>query len=145
MLVLLVGLPSAVWAAGGPQVVVFYEEGCPDCHRMESVLEEILPLHPELEVARYETTQPGVSDLWWKVAAAYGLVPTQVPMIFVGGQAIVGAGRTEELRLRAAVDACAASPCSSPLDLAEKPSFPWTLVLVLGGALLLTLLLIALS
>jgi len=140
----LLALPVAARAGEGPQIVVFYEEGCPDCQRMEVVLEEVLALHPGLEVARYEATQPGVPELWWKVASAHGLLPTQVPMIFVGSQAIVGAGRTEELRLRTAVEACAASPCTSPLDLARVSAFPWVLLLVLGGALLLGLLVAAL-
>jgi len=143
-LLALLAFPIGARAEEGPQIVVFYEEGCPDCQRMEVVLEELLSLHPELGVARYETTQPGVPEIWWKISSAHGLLPTQVPMIFVGSEVIVGAGRTEELRLRTAVEACATSPCPSPLDPGRAPAFPWALLLVLGGALLLGLLVVAL-
>lgn len=116
-----------------PAIVVFYEEGCPDCVRMDELLEELLTEHPDLTVARYEITAPGVLGLMGALSAAYGIEGTDVPIILVGEEAIVGAGRAEEIRLRAAIENCLAVGCPSPLARVEESRILWMDVGVLTG------------
>lgn len=115
-----------------PAIVVFYAEDCPDCVRMEEVLDELLVDHPDLTVARYEIDEPGNSGLLWRLASQYGVLATKVPVIFVGEEAIVGAGRAEELRLRTAIDECVSLGCSSPLAGTQRSGFPWRDLFSLG-------------
>jgi len=123
-----------------PIIVVFYEEGCPDCVRMDELLEELLTEHPNLTVARYEINAPGASGLLQNIGEAYGISTTDVPIVLVGEEAIVGAGRAEEMRLRAAIENCVTLGCSSPLARVEKSSIPWRDVGVLTGFVALFLL-----
>jgi len=122
-----------------PTIVVFYEEGCPDCQTMDDILTELVIGHEDLVIARYEINDPGALDLLSELAAHYELPATRVPIIFVGDEAIVGAGRAEEFRLRAAVDDCATLGCPSPLSYVSEGEFPWRDFLILGafGALFL--------
>lgn len=111
--------PAVTPNASAPMIVVFYEDGCPHCVRMEGLLDELLVGHKDIPVARYEINAPGSSALLWKLDAHYGIVTTQVPVIFVGDQVIVGAGRAQEFNLRAAVGDCVQRGCPSPLDYVE--------------------------
>lgn len=123
-----------------PVIVVFYEEGCPDCVRMDELLEELLTEHPNLTVARYEINAPGASDVMRGLSTAYGIEGTDVPIVLVGEEAIVGAGRAEEMRLRTAIEDCLALGCSSPLSRVEESRIPWRDVGVLTGFVALFLL-----
>jgi len=127
--------PSSVQTGSrtvSPMIVEFYAKGCPDCARMEDVLNALLVGHPEIEVARYEIDAPGSTALLWKLSTHYKILATQVPVIFIGDQAIVGAGRAQEFALRAAVDDCVTLGCPSPLDYVEPVAFPWKDLLWLG-------------
>lgn len=116
-----------------PTVVVFYREGCEDCLRMEPVLRELEALHPDLGF-RYIEGSDQDAPLMWSLATAYGVVPSQFPVIFVGKTAIVGASRANELQLRAVVEACARSSCPSPLDRLQPSGIPWLTILLVGLA-----------
>jgi hypothetical protein len=108
-----------------PEIVVFYEENCPDCVRMEGSIEELLAEHPDTAVARYEIGAPGALDLLGDLSAEYGIEATNVPIIFVGEDVIVGAGRAEEMRLRTAIGKCLAAGCPSPLTRMDTLHIPW--------------------
>ncbi len=116
-----------------PMIVVFYEDGCPHCVTMEGLLDELLAGHEEVPVARYEINAPGSSALLWKLSAHYGIVATQVPVIFVGDQAIVGAGRAQEINLRTAVGDCIQLGCPSPLDYVEGGKAVLKDILIVGA------------
>lgn len=120
---------------GNPQVVVFYREGCEDCLRMEPVLKELEALHPNLGFRYIEGSDPD-APLMWSLSTAYGVVPSQFPVIFVGKTAIVGASRANELLLRSAVEACVRSACSPPLDALRPSGVPWLTILLIGLAAL---------
>lgn len=127
-----------------PMIVEFYAEGCPDCARMEDVLDALLVDHPDMGIVRYEINAPGASALLWKLSSHYKVLATRVPVIFVGDQAIIGAGRAQEFALRTAIGDCATRGCPSPLDYAESADFPGKDFLWLGlfvGAVILFLLL----
>ena len=129
-----------------PIILVFHEEGCPDCHRMEAVLQELLASYPDLSVARYEITQPGSSELFKSLADRYGVLVLKVPIIYVGEVAIVGAGRIQEMRLREAVEGCALNGCISPLRFSERGKrLSATSYFILGAVAISLLLLLMFS
>ena len=119
--------------ASAPLIVVFYEEGCPQCETMDGLLDELLVGHEDVPVARYEINAPGSTQLEWKLAAHYGIVATQVPVIFVGDQAIIGAGRAQEFNLRTAVDDCVQLGCPSPLEYVEGGQAALRDLLIVGA------------
>ena len=111
-----------------PDVLVFYREGCNDCHQMDEVLDELQALYPGLVVTHLEESDPGVADLMWSLSAKYGIFPSNYPVIFVGDHGIVGTGLDKELLLRTTVRGCVFRGCESPMArIAEKP-FPWVTV-----------------
>lgn len=130
-------------AQNDPMVVVFYSETCEDCERMMPVLTELQLQYPTVGFRLIEESDPD-APLMWQLSAAYGVVPSHFPVIFVGRTALVGASRTNELLVRSSVKACAASPCTSPLASLRATSFPWMTVLIVGlAALVLALLVLA--
>jgi thiol-disulfide isomerase/thioredoxin len=128
---------TSLWAAAtqDPTVVVFYQDGCEDCLRMEPVLKELETQYPGV-LFRYIEWGDRDASLMWKLAAAYGIVPLHFPVIFVGETAVVGASRANELLVRSSVQACASSACPSPLDSIRSPSIPWLTILLIGLAVL---------
>ncbi len=111
--------------AGMPLVLVFYEEGCPDCAIMEELLEGLATDLPPDAVQRIEISEPGALDLLARLEAAYDFESSTVPILFVGDHAIIGAGRTQEFALRDAVGRCATSGCPSPLQRIRGGMLPW--------------------
>jgi len=118
-------------AQDGPDVVVFYREGCHDCDRMDRILEEMHAGNPSLSVRHIEEGDPD-GELLWALSAEYGIFPTNFPVIFVGDEVIVGVGLDKELRLRSALEACLRRGCQSPLDRLSGPQIPWRAYLVAG-------------
>jgi len=116
-----------------PTIVFFYETGCPDCEDMETLLADLLVGRKNVTVNYYEINAPGSMDLLGRLATHYGILPTHVPVIFVGDEVIVGAGRGQEFHLRTAVGDCEAQTCPSPLDYAKQVAFPWQDVFLLMG------------
>ena len=126
---------QAASVAQDPVVVVFYREGCEDCLRMEPVLKDLEAQYPNLGFRYIEGADPDAT-LMWSLAAVYGVVPLQFPVIFVGKTALVGASRANELTLRSAVEACASAACASPLDSIHPSGIPWLTILLVGLAAL---------
>ncbi|MEN6369481.1 MAG: thioredoxin family protein [Thermotogota bacterium] len=129
-----------------PVVVAFYEDGCPDCARIDEVLVALASDLPAFAVRRYEISEPGSMRILRRLMAAYDLSETTatVPIVFVGDTVIIGADRAQELKLMDAISRCARSECPSPLARIDLTSFPWKdvarLALLVGLVLLLTLL-----
>lgn len=122
-------------------VVVFHQEDCLDCARMEVVLEELLAAYPSLSISYYEIDQPGASDLLDQLSDAYRVFAVNLPIIFVGEEAVGGAGRVNELRLRKAIEDCARLDCSSPLARAKEKLIYRHQLVLLGAGIALFLLL----
>ncbi len=118
---LVVGLVTVVCMMAASQVafcsefdadiIVFYEEVCENCKRMDEALEDILGDESGLQVVRYEINAAGVRGKWEELAQAYGVSTNTVPSIFVGDEAIIGAGASQQLALRKAIDRCMLQGC----------------------------------
>ena len=134
-------LAGGVAYAADPLVVVFHQEGCPDCAFMQAVLDSLVADHPDLSIAYHEIFEAGASDLLSHLLQAHGATAESIPVIFVGDNApIVGAGRAQELALREAVAACLSGGCASPMAHAAEPPIAWGDLLVVAGFLVLLLL-----
>jgi len=118
-------------AADDPKVLFFYREGCSECARMEPVMHDLMAEYPALPVRFIEEGDPD-ADLMWSLSTKYGIFPTSFPVIFVGDEAIVGAGLAQELRLRTAVRDCAQNGCPSPLSYISARRIPWRLIAMVG-------------
>jgi len=116
------------FAAGATDLVIFYENGCPHCGRIEAFIESISPRYPTLEVTRYEIHDPEAHDLLPRLLAAYGAELGPVPIVFIGEVAMVGGtfygaypeptpltGRAEEMELEKAIARAVGTDAPSPL------------------------------
>ena len=116
---LFLGLILFVWAfcTLGTDLLVFSEQGCPQCGRLEEFLERVSTNYPGLNILRYEIHDPDAQDLLDRLLAAYGAELGSVPILFIGDVAAVGgtyyglrdepyavSGRVEELALQEAID-----------------------------------------
>lgn len=126
VLVCLAASPVAGFSERLPDVLVFYREACPMCREMDGALQELQAMYPRLVVEHLEAGAPEAADLLWTLSRRYGVFPSTFPVIFVGEQAILGAGRAKELLLRNTVQDCMQRGCPSPLAQIEGTPFPWT-------------------
>jgi len=119
----------------GTQLVLFYEDGCPHCARIESFLKRIAPDYPQLEIVRHEIHDPDAHDLLDRLLSAYGAKLGSVPIIFIGDVAMVAdtfyspteppvslSGRAAEMRLEQVIAQAIEMDAPSPLTKAEGTS-----------------------
>ncbi|MFC2077377.1 hypothetical protein ACFLTM_01020 [Candidatus Bipolaricaulota bacterium] len=132
-------------AENDPLVLVFYEEGCPSCELVEELIAALAPDLPASSIRRYEISEPESFELLTRLAAAFEVEFETVPVVFVGEEAVIGAGRAAEFALRAAIGDCVSPGCPSPLDQIRPPSVPWSEVLRLGAFIGLLILLVILQ
>ena len=110
-------------------LVVFHEIGCSDCAHTEVFLESIHPKYPDLEILRYEISEPESLELLAGLLAAYDVKQDSVPMIFIGDVAWVGgtffglydepytvSGRATDITLESAIQLAIEEHAASPLD-----------------------------
>jgi len=107
-----------------PWIVFFHAEGCPDCAEIEGLLDGLTSELPETAVARYDIADQKSLRLLMELAAAYDVETSSVPVVFIGDEVVVGAGRAEEFELRNAIGACTIHGCPSPLERAASVFFP---------------------
>jgi len=130
-------------ASEDPMVVVFYKEGCPDCRRLDELLDGLSSRHSDLTIGHYEISDPGAQDLLSRLSFSYGVLDTDYPIVFVGEKAFVGMSRAKDLDVRTAVLDCIARSCPSPLSHIKETSLSWDHVFIaLGVGMFLLLLLL---
>jgi cytochrome c biogenesis protein CcdA/glutaredoxin len=126
------------------EVVLFYEDGCPHCAKMEELLQNMQAAGAALTVKVYNVASQEGRDLLPRLLAAYGAEMGPVPFLFVADTAIVRdtvyragsnaapvvlAARAVELEARALIEAAIADSARSPLD--RLPATATEAVLVL--------------
>jgi len=110
-------------------LVVFHEIGCSNCAHTEAFLESIHPQYTDLEILRYEISEPESLELLAGLLAAYDVKQDSVPMIFIGDVAWVGgtffglydepytvSGRAADITLESAIQLAIEEHAVSPLD-----------------------------
>jgi len=128
-----IGISVAGEEAQDPLVIVFYEEGCPNCEAVDELLAGLIVDLPPQSVERHEITDLAAFDLLTALAATHDVEVETVPVVFVGDEIILGADRAAEFALRAAIGDCATIGCASPLERVRPPEFPWADALALAG------------
>lgn len=109
-------LVSCVGLGSQAELHLFWAVGCPHCQVMEEFLGQLSQDYPELQIVRHEVAyHPNEWRLMLRLAAAYGIDPSETPVVFVGDVATVGIGRAVELRIAEEVARCVAEGCPSPL------------------------------
>ena len=124
-----------------PWIVVFYEEGCPSCAQVEELLEGLTSELPASAIVRYDISDPEALDLLMELGEAFDAETSSVPVVFVGDEVVLGAGRAQEFELRNAIGACTIHGCSSPLARAPSLAFGPSLLRLTLFAVLFALLL----
>jgi len=125
-------LGAVAFGAMATDLVIFYEEGCPHCARVEATIERLAPNYPSLRVIRHEIHDPDAQSLLNRLLAAYAIELGTVPILFVGDVASVEgtyyglydepyatSGRAEELALEQAIRRAVEDNAASPLARAE--------------------------
>lgn len=114
--IFLVASIAVVSAPADPILVVFYEEGCPNCEEMDELLAGMTIDAPEGAIVRHEITEPGSMELLAALAKTYDIdIPSIVPIVFVADDVVVGMGRTQEFTLRNAIGDCLSLGCETPM------------------------------
>ena len=121
LLAAIVALPLLAASAQDPVVLFFYAEGCPDCMAVEELLTALIIDLPESALQRYEISDPKAAELLAELKDAYGIEEASVPIVFVGDNVAVGAGRAQEFKLRDAIGRCVTLGCPSPLARIRPP------------------------
>lgn len=126
-LLLVTSFPTRAQDEDLPVIVVFYQEGCPDCLLIEELIEGLAYDLPPSAIRRYEITARGSMSVLRQLEAAYGIDSAigTVPIVFAGDSVVVGAGRPQEFQLRNAIGDCVTVGCSSPLARIQSTAFPW--------------------
>jgi len=116
-----------------PMVVVFFEDGCTMCEIMNDLLDQLLVGHEDVVVSRHDVGSPGSRQLEWQLAAYYKIRPAELPLIFVGEEVIIGAGRSQEIKLRTAIGDCLQRKCTSPMLHVEQGKQFFRDLMIIGG------------
>ena len=124
-----VALLFALACAGATEVVLFYEDGCPHCARMEELLQGMQDAGGDFTVKQYAISSQEAQDLLPRLLTAYGAEMGPVPLLFVADVAVVRdtfyrpgeapvalAGRAAELEIQAVVEKAIAENAPSPLS-----------------------------
>jgi hypothetical protein len=141
---------GVVGLAAQVELHLFWAVGCPNCEVMEEFLTGLASAHPELVIVRHEVAyHPDEWRLMQQLAQAYGIEPSETPVVFVGDLATVGIGRAVELRIAEEVERCLAEGCPSPLSrLPEDGTWvpaPFELMLLALAALAVLVVLVQLT
>jgi cytochrome c biogenesis protein CcdA/glutaredoxin len=150
IVLLVVGLWAGAQSVSTTELVLFSEEGCPQCARVKGYLDQIQAEFPSLSVTEWNIHVPENLELLHELLEVYGAEIGAVPILFVGGVAGVGGtyygledepitagGRAEEAVLRSAVARAIEEDGPSPTEraagtetsrLAERLTLPTVLI-----------------
>jgi thiol-disulfide isomerase/thioredoxin len=93
----------------------FWGDGCPHCKVEKIFLDEMKRRYPSLEIRDYEVwySQKNAS-LLTKMAEAYYLQASGVPVTFIGEHAFVGFSGQSKKDIAEAIEDCLSKPCIDP-------------------------------
>ncbi|MCG2740809.1 MAG: hypothetical protein L6300_11320, partial [Syntrophaceae bacterium] len=93
----------------------FWGKGCPHCAEEKEFLKEIKKKYPSLEIYDYEVWYDEVNAaLLVRMAKAYKLTTSGVPVTFIGNQGIVGFSQHTREELDQLIPRCLSEPCIDP-------------------------------
>jgi thiol-disulfide isomerase/thioredoxin len=93
----------------------FWGKGCPHCAEEEEFLKEMKKKYPSLEIYDYEVWYDETNaTLLVRMAKAYKLTTSGVPVTFIGNQGIVGFSQHTREELEQLIPRCLSEPCIDP-------------------------------
>ncbi|NWF74991.1 MAG: hypothetical protein HXY53_00215 [Nitrospirae bacterium] len=109
-------IPNTILTNQGKIVLYFFwGDGCPHCKVEKIFLNEMKKKYPSLEIKDYEVwySQKNAS-LLKKMAEAYYLQASGVPVTFIGEKAFVGFSEQSKKEIAKAIENCLSKPCVEP-------------------------------
>lgn len=128
-------------------IYFFHSENCPHCAAENDFLDKIEPNYPDLDIKRLDVGETENSELWRKMAEAYGTSASGVPITFIGDKYVLGFGDedTTGVEIEQAIQECVQTGCVDPLektnsidheDKHETNPFSLVMIIAIGLALL---------
>jgi glutaredoxin len=97
------------------KIYFFWGKGCPHCAEEKQFLNELKQQYPFLEIQDYEVWYDKENAaLLVKMAEAYKLTTSGVPVTFIGKQGIVGFSQHTREELEHLIPRCISEPCIDP-------------------------------
>lgn len=94
----------------------FWTEGCPYCAKEKDFLYKLKNKYSKLQIKDYEVSHNFASrQLLQTMSKSYNIVPTGVPVTFVGNKAFVGFSERIASQIKDAVRYCLKNTCEDPL------------------------------
>ncbi|MFC1728104.1 cytochrome c biogenesis protein CcdA [Nanoarchaeota archaeon] len=117
-LALFLVLASTVYAQNeSVDIYYFAGQGCPNCVKMETFLEDIIEENPHVTVFKYEIYFDNNNrQLFYAMADAYGVDIEGVPTLFIDKKVFVGFSGTIATELYKEIERCSVESCISPAD-----------------------------
>lgn len=97
-------------------IYFFWAEGCLYCAKEKNFLSILKKKYPLLEIKDYEVSyNPASLQLLQTMSKAYDIIPTGVPITFVGNKAFVGFSEKTASQIEEVVKYCIKNTCEDPL------------------------------
>jgi len=103
------------------QVLIFHLDTCPHCKRIISYIEGLKVTYPNLDIYKYEaSSNQSYIDFLQALTKVYKNDTSGVPIIYIGGQVIIGEDRTG---VDNAIKQCVTEKCQNPSDKVDAKYF----------------------
>lgn len=105
-------------AAEPPELLFFYEQGCPECARVRNFLDKRIVPHYRITVRAFDIHEPGMAELLLKLAEAYdseAVLNQGVPAVLIGRKVFQGGNRVVFRDIEQAVRSAVRTHPPSPL------------------------------
>ncbi|MFH0814916.1 MAG: hypothetical protein V1902_02450 [Candidatus Falkowbacteria bacterium] len=111
-------IPMIALASAPVDIYLFVSENCPYCEQASYLVNAIQKNQPSVNIHQFEVSHNSDNAmLFAEFAKAYDVFAIDVPMTFIGEQAI--AGYYPE-KIKAQIDKCLTKNCPNPQDIFEK-------------------------
>jgi glutaredoxin len=107
------------------KIYFFWGKGCPHCAEEKQFLQEMIKKYPSLDIHDYEVWYDKENAaLLVRMAEAYKLTTSGVPVTFIGNQGIIGFSQHNRAELEHLIPLCISESCMDPYAiLSGKVSF----------------------
>jgi len=125
---ILLCIPNVIAEQNGVKpahLYLFHTAGCIYCERIQSFLEGIKPNYPSLVVHEYEVRSDAENMAFLeKMANAYDIEITGVPITFIGGNVIIGFSEENGQQIKEIIQGCITQGCEDAAKRLEEAAPP---------------------
>jgi len=101
------------------ELLFFYEKGCPECAKVNDLLQKRIKPNYPVAIKAYEIHEPGNAALLMNLARAYeakDIIKKGTPAVFIGENAFQGSSRAIQRKIEEAVRASLRAEIPSPMS-----------------------------